>query len=132
MSSGEVERYKACFVAKGYPQQSGIDYKETYSPIAKYDSIRAIFAIAATYNMDMTQFDIKTTYLNSNLYEVIYMEQPKGFEKESKRKNILVSLLKKSLYGLKQSIRQWNGNLIQQSNYMIQYRVKQIHVYIIM
>ena len=105
-SSGEIDRFKARVVAKAYSQKPGIDYQETYSPVVKHSSIRVIFAIAAAKKMHLMQFDIGTAFLNGDLNEDIYMSQPEGFVTPGCKK--LVCKLKKSLYGLKQSARQWN------------------------
>lgn len=66
-------------VAKGFSQQRGITFDETFSPIVKYDSIIIVLVIVTVEDLDLTQFDIKTTYLYANLKEEIYMCQPKGF-----------------------------------------------------
>jgi len=100
---GEV-RFKARLVAKGYVQKQGIDYEETLSSVARYDTIRALLAVAAAENLELAQFDIKTAFLNGTLEENVYMEQPEGFEDSTER----VCLLRKSLYGLKQAPRCWN------------------------
>lgn len=102
-------RYKARLVAKGYVQKYGIDYDETFSPVARYDSIRTLLAIAAIKGMKITQFDVKTAFLYGTLQEEVYLEQPEGFEDRTDR----VCRLKKSLYGLKQAPRCWNKRFIQ-------------------
>jgi hypothetical protein len=86
-------------VGKGFSQQCGIDFDETFSPIMKYDSIRIVMVIVIVEDLDLTQFDIKTTYLYVNLKKEIYMCQSKGFI--SKGQEEKVCLMKKSLYGLK-------------------------------
>lgn len=103
-SIGQVERYKARLVARGFTQVYGIDYLETYAPVANMTSIRMIFAYAAMEGLHISQFDIKTAFLYGELDETVYMEQPEGFCRDSSK----VCLLKRSLYGLKQSPRQWN------------------------
>jgi hypothetical protein len=105
---GEVERYKARFVARGFTQTFGVDYNETFAPVAKFVSICCILALAAIENMEIHQMDVKTAFLNGDLEEEIYMEQPKGFTQEGEH---LVCKLHKSLYGLKQSPRAWNQKL---------------------
>jgi len=76
---GEVECYKAKLVARGFTQTFGVDYNETFAPIAKFVSIHCILALAAIEDMEIHQMDIKTTFLNGDLEEEIYMEQPQGF-----------------------------------------------------
>jgi hypothetical protein len=96
---GSVEKYKARFVARGFSQVEGIDYEETFAPVARYTSIRTIIAIVASMCWRLHQMDVKTTFLNGEIEEEVYIEQPNGFvihEKESH-----VCRLKKTLYGLK-------------------------------
>lgn len=97
-------RYKARLVARGFTQEYGVNYFETFSPVVRFTSIRTILAISAQREMKIKQFDIKTAFLNGDLSETVYMEQPMGFQDGSGR----VCMLKKSLYGLKQSSRCWN------------------------
>ncbi|RVW36414.1 Retrovirus-related Pol polyprotein from transposon TNT 1-94 [Vitis vinifera] len=104
-SKGNIVRYKARLVAKGFTQKEGIDYKETFSPVSSKDSFRIIMALIAHYDLELHQMDVKTTFLNGNIDETIYMVQPENFEsKDSKQ---LVCKLKRSIYGLKQASRQW-------------------------
>ena len=104
-SMGNVERYKARLVAKGYTQKDGIDYKETFSPVSKKDYLRIIMALVAHYDLELHQMDVKTAFLNGDLEEEVYMDQPQGFETTGQES--LVCKLKKSIYGLKQASRQW-------------------------
>ena len=76
---GKVETFKARLVAKGYTQKKGIDYEETFSPVAMLKSIRILLAVAASLDYEIWQMDVKTTFLNGSLEEDIYMQQPKGF-----------------------------------------------------
>ena len=75
----KVDTYKARLVVKGFCQRQGIDYKETFSPVAMLKSIRILLAIAAHYDYKIWKIDAKTTFLNSYIEEDIFMEQPKGF-----------------------------------------------------
>ena len=100
-----TNRYKARLVIKGYRQTQGIDYTETFSSVCRYESIRLLLAIAASYYFTIKQFDIKTAFLYGSLQETVYMHQPEGITNEDEN---LVCLLNKSLYGLKQAPRCWN------------------------
>ena len=105
-SCGKVERFKGRLVAKGYSQKYGIDFEETFAPVVRFSSIRALLAFAINNNMSVHQMDVVTAFLNGELQEEIYMQQPAGYEIPGKE--MLVCKLKKSLYGLKQSPRCWN------------------------
>ena len=104
-SAGTIDRYKARLVAKGFSQRLGIDYQETYAPVVRYESIRVFLAIATGRDMDMKQFDVRTAFLHRDLHEVIFMDQPAGYEDNTGRK----CRLRKGLYGLKQAPRCWNS-----------------------
>jgi len=104
-SHGNIERCKARLVAKGFTQKDGIDYKETFSPVSKKDSFRIIMALVAHYDLELRQMDVKTAFLNGDLEDDVYMDQPVGFIEEGKKH--VVCKLKKSIYGLKQVSRQW-------------------------
>jgi hypothetical protein len=98
-----VNRYKARLVAKGYAQTYGIDYEETYSPIAKMTTIRAIIAMAAAKGWSLHQMDVNNVFLHGDLQVEVYMEQPPGYVDQTHPN--LVCRLKKALYGLKQAPR---------------------------
>lgn len=93
-------------MAKGYSQNEGIDFNEVFAPIVKQCSIRILLCLVTKYNLELHQLDVKTACLNGDLEENIIMFQPEGFELGDPLKR--VCLLKRSLYGLKQSPRQWN------------------------
>ena len=105
-ADGKVETYKARLVAKGYRQKEGIDYDETFSPVAMLKSIRILLAIAAYYDYEIWQMDVKTAFLNGELKEDVYMTQPKGYTSMSDHNK--VCKLRRSIYGLKQASRSWN------------------------
>lgn len=99
-------RFKARFVVKGYSQIFGLDYLDTFAPVVKHYSLRAVLAIAAAKDLEMIQLDIKTAFLYGELQEEIYMQQPEGFVTSGKEEQ--VCRLLKSIYGLKQASRAWN------------------------
>ncbi|KAH9782240.1 hypothetical protein KPL71_008811 [Citrus sinensis] len=105
ISDAEPSRFKARLVARGFTQREGIDFNEIFSPVVKHASIRVILALVAIQDMYLEQMDVKTTFLHGELQEEIVMEQPEGYVVSGKEDH--VCLLKKSLYGLKQSPRQW-------------------------
>lgn len=103
-SNGNIIRYKARLVAKGYSQKAGVDYEETFAPVVKYTSIRFCLSLAAQLDLNISQMDAVTAYLNGTLKEEVYMEQPEMFSDGSEK----VCKLIKPIYGLKQSGRNWN------------------------
>ena len=108
---GKVETFKARLVAKGYTQKEGIDYEETFSLVAMLKSIRILLAVAASLDYEIWQMDVKTTFLNGNLEEDIYMQQPEGFIDRGQEH--MACKLQRSIYGLKQASRTWNIRLDQ-------------------
>src|SRR6202453_3692744 len=104
---GDLLRYKARFVAKGCAQRPGQDYTETFSPVVRLETVRAIIAMSVSTGLHMRQMDVKGAYLNGTLKEKVYMRQPTGYEDETGR----VCLLVKTIYSLKQSGREWNKEL---------------------
>jgi hypothetical protein len=107
--NGEVERYKARLMARGFTQTYGVDYNKTFALVTKFTSIRCILALVALEDMEIHQMDVKTAFFNGELEEEIYMEQPQGFVHQGGEH--LVCKLHKSLYGLKQFPRAWNQKL---------------------
>ena len=75
---GTIDKYKARLVVKGYRQKEGLDYFDTYSPVTRITSIRMLIALAAVHDLKIHQMDVNTTFLNGELEEEIYMEQPEG------------------------------------------------------
>nr|GEX77971.1 retrovirus-related Pol polyprotein from transposon TNT 1-94 [Tanacetum cinerariifolium] len=106
---GEVLKNKAWLVAKGYRQEAGIDFEESFAPVARLEAIRLFIANAASQNMIIFQMDVKTAFLNDELNEIVYVSQPEGFV--DPEHPTYVYRLKKSLYGLKQAPRAWYNKL---------------------
>ncbi|CAA7052584.1 unnamed protein product [Microthlaspi erraticum] len=102
---GNVDKYKARLVMKGYAQEEGIDYDEVFAPVAHWDTIRILLAVAAQRGWKVYQLDVKSAFLYGELKEVVYVDQPEGFIKRGEEDKVY--RLKKALYGLKQAPRAW-------------------------
>ena len=103
--SGNIIRNKARLVAKGYNQIEGVDFDETFAPVARLESIRILLAFACYKGFKLRQMDIKSAFLNGVLKEDVFVEQPEGFESHEYPNHVYK--LKKALYGLKQAPRAW-------------------------
>jgi len=108
--AGVITRNKARLIAKGYNQEEGIDYGETFSPFARLEAVRLLLAFACMSGFKLFQMDVKSAFLN----EEVYVEQPPGFEDHQHPNHVFK--LKKVLYGLKQAPRQWYERL---SNFLL-------------
>ena len=106
---GSIERYKTRLVARGFTQQEGIDYSETFSPVVKQTTVRLVFFIAVSRNWNIHQLDIYNAFLNGVLTEEVYLKQPPGFVDSTLPSHVY--RLHKSLYGLKQVPRVWYTRL---------------------
>lgn len=105
---GWVVRFKARLVARGFSQQYGVDFEETYSPVLRYKTLRILLSLICSRDMNLELMDVMTAYLNAPLKEKVYMSQPPGFEEGGRN---IVCLLHRALYGLKQSGREWHTHL---------------------
>jgi hypothetical protein len=104
-ADGNVEKFKPRFVARGFTQKEGIDYEETFAPVARYTSIQTIIALASVLGFKPHQMDVKTTFLNGKIEHEVFVEQLDGFLLHNKGTH--VCKLRKALYGLKQAPRVW-------------------------
>ncbi|GKC87838.1 retrovirus-related pol polyprotein from transposon TNT 1-94 [Tanacetum coccineum] len=107
--NGVVSRNKARLVAQGYNQQEGIDYDETYAPVARLESIRILFPYACALDFRLFQMDVKSAFLNGFINKEVYVAQPPGFIDFAKPNHVY--RLKKALYGLKQAPKAWYDRL---------------------
>jgi len=112
--AGVITRNKARLVAKGYNQEEGIDYGETFAPVARLEVVRLLLAFACMSGFKLFQMDVKSVFLNGIINEEVYVEQPPGFEDHQHPNHVYK--MKKALYGLKQAPRQWYERL---SNFLL-------------
>ena len=110
-SAGRVVKYKARLVAKGYVQRPGIDFEEVFAPVARLETVRLLIALAAQEKWELHHMDVKSAFLNGDLFEEVYVTQPPGYEKKGDEDK--VPKLSKPLYGLRQAPRAWNSKLDQ-------------------
>jgi hypothetical protein len=108
-AKGEVDRYKACLVAKGYSQKHGIDYEKVFALVTRLETIRLIIATVAQYRWRIYQINVKSAFLNGFPKEEIYIEQPMGYEVKGHEDKVLK--LNKALYGLKQALKAWYSHI---------------------
>ncbi|KAI3721795.1 hypothetical protein L2E82_32813 [Cichorium intybus] len=109
MADGSIQKHKARLVVRGFTQQPGIDYEETFSPVARFETVRIILAVAAQEQWKLHQFDVKSAFLNGELKEEVYVSQPPGFESNTEPHKVF--RLRKALYGLKQAPRAWYSKI---------------------
>ena len=108
-SDGSVNKLKARLVVKGYSQEYGVDFSNTFAPVARHDTIRLLVALAAKMGWKIHYLDVKSTFLNGVLEEDIYVEQPEGFQVPGCEDKVYK--LHKALYGLKQASRDWYSRI---------------------
>ncbi|KAK9907798.1 hypothetical protein M0R45_000739 [Rubus argutus] len=106
---GEVDKCKASLVAKGYAQEHGIDYTEVFAPVARWDTIRMVIALAVQRGWNIFQLDVKSAFLHGELTEEVFVDQPLGYEKKGEEHKVYK--LKKALYGLKKAPRAWYSRI---------------------
>ena len=106
---GAIVKHKARLVAKGYVQQPGIDFEEVFAPVARLESMHLLLAVAAHESWEVHHMDVKSTFLNGDLQEEVYVSQPAGFIIQGAEHKVLK--LKKALYVLRQAPRAWNAKL---------------------
>lgn len=107
--AGNIVKYKARVVAKGYAQRQGVDFDEVFAPVARLETVRMLLALAANRGWPVHHMDVKSAFLNGDLAEEVYVHQPVGFVDDNNKHKVLK--LRKALYGLRQAPRAWNAKL---------------------
>ena len=105
-ADGSIDKFKARLVIQGFRQRKGISYFDTYAPVTRISIIRLLIALGAIHDLVIHQMDVKTTFVNGDLEEEVYMKQPEGFIMPGMEHK--VCKLVESLYGLKQAPEQWH------------------------
>eukprot|EP00253_Pinus_taeda_P020995 PITA_20995 len=118
---GKVDKHKACLVAKGFSQVEGIDYTQTFSPVAKINSISLVLSLSSAFKWEVHHMDVKSAFLHGELHEEIYMEQPTGFIQTY---SSFICRLKKSLYGIKQTPQAWYAKM---DSFLLETRFSRCH-----
>ena len=108
-ANGNVQKHKARMVARGFTQQPGIDFNETFAPVTRMDTVRTVLAIVAQNKWHAHQMDVKSAFLNGYLEEDVYVEHTQGYEVPGQEHKVYT--LKKALYGLKQAPRAWYSRI---------------------
>jgi len=108
-AAGVITKHKARLVAKGYVQRQGVDFDEVFAPVARLESVRLLLAHAASEGWAVHHMDVKSAFLNGDLQEEVYVEQPPGFVLKGHERKVLH--LVKALYGLRQAPRTWYSKL---------------------
>jgi len=112
-SDGTIDRYKAHLVAKGYTQLEGLDFLDTFAPVAKLTTLRLLLVLVASHNWDLKQLDVNNVFLHGDLLEEVYMNQPPGVVVPNPH---FACKVQRSLYGLRQASKQWYAKL---SNFLL-------------
>ena len=106
---GAIVKHKACLVARGFVQHEGINFEEVFAPVARMESVRLLLALAAAKDWRVHHLDVKSTFLNGELAEMVFVRQPPGFAINGAEHKVL--RLRKALYRLRQAPRAWNAKL---------------------